>query len=211
VQAPADGRLTLSAANTYTGATTVNGGTLLINGSTSTSSAVSVSSGATLGGSGTVGGAITVNNGATLSPGNSAGQFTVSTSLALAATSNTLMELGGTTLGTLYDNVTIDVAGALTYGGNLNIVNLGLYDMDAASFSYDLFSLGATTTGDFASVTVNSILLSNSGGLWTGSNGGVDYSFAQSTGDLTVSVIPEPRAALLGGLGLLVLLRRRRA
>ena len=41
-------------------------------------------------------------------------------------------------------------------------------------------------------------------------NGDVDYSFAQSTGDLTITVIPEPAAALLG-LGLLTLLRRRRA
>jgi hypothetical protein len=57
---------------------------------------------------------------------------------------------------------------------------------------------------------VNSIGLSNSGGLWTGINGDVSYSFAQSTGDLTVTVIPEPSAALLGGIGLLMLLRRRR-
>jgi autotransporter-associated beta strand protein len=190
---------------------TVTGGKLLVNGTMNVTTTVGVSSGATLGGSGTVGGAITVNNGGTLSPGNSAGQFNVSTSLALAATSNTFMELGGTTLGTGFDNVTIDVAGALTYGGNLSVVNLGLYDMDAASFTYDLFSLGATTGGSFASVTVNSILLSNSGGLWTGINGDVNYSFAQSTGDLTVTVIPEPAAALLGGLGVLALLRRRRA
>ena len=68
-----------------------------------------------------------------------------------------------------------------------------------------------TTTGDFATVTVNSIGLTNSGGLWTGTNGDVSYSFAQSTGDLTITAVPEPAAALLGGLGLLTLLRRRRA
>jgi autotransporter-associated beta strand protein len=189
----------------------VSGGKLLINGTYNVTTTVGVASGATLGGSGTVGGAITVNNGGTLAPGNSAGQFTVGNSLALAATSNTVMELGGTTLGTGYDNVTINILGVLTYGGNLNVVNFGVYDMDAASFTYDLFSLGATTSGSFASVTVNSVLLSNSGGLWTGSNGDVDYSFAQSTGDLTITAIPEPAAALLGGLGLLTLLRRRRA
>ncbi len=189
----------------------VAGGKLLVNGTMNVTTTVTVASGATLGGSGTVGGAITVNNGGTLSPGNSAGQFNVSTSLALAATSNTFMELGGTTLGTTYDNITIDVAGAMAYGGNLNVANLGLYDMDLTSFTYDLFDLNSVTpTGDFASVTVNSIGLSNSGGLWTGANGGVTYSFAQSTGDLTITAVPEPRAALLGGLGLLALLRRRR-
>jgi len=47
-----------------------------------------------------------------------------------------------------------------------------------------------------------------SSGVWTGSANSVIYEFDQGTGLLTV--IPEPRAALLGSIGLLMLLRRRR-
>ncbi len=47
-------------------------------------------------------------------------------------------------------------------------------------------------------------------GLWTGNNGAVTYSFDQSLGDLTVTAIPEPGASLLGLVGALLLLRRRK-
>ncbi len=208
------GRLDKDGAGTWTiggtttaNSTTVKAGTLIINGILDVTTTVTVDSGATLGGSATINGAITVNG--TLSVGNSPGQMIVNDSLTLGATSNTLMELGGTTLGVSFDNITLDAAAALVYGGNLIVENFGAHDMDAAGFTYELFTLnGVTPTGDFATVTVNSILLDNSGGVWTGSNGGVDYVFNQTSGSL--SVIPEPSAALLAGLGMLGLLRRRR-
>lgn len=212
---------TLEGNNTYTGTTTISGGTLLINGDSSAATgAVTVSgNGTTLGGDGIIGGAVTFTTGTSfLSPGNSPGQLTMP-SLALGASTTTTMELGGTTLGTLYDNITINMDGALGYAGFLDVVNFGAFDMDVGSFTYDLFSFSGTTspTGNFGSVTVNSIGLTNDGfGVWTASNGpSVDYTFTQSTGDLIVSVVPEPGtlALLAAGslLGLGILRRRRKA
>ncbi|HSH15481.1 MAG TPA: autotransporter-associated beta strand repeat-containing protein, partial [Verrucomicrobiae bacterium] len=212
-----DGTLVLNGDNIYKGNTTVNAGSLIINGNSSTATgSVSVASGATLGGSGTIGGAITIIDGGTLSPGTSPGQLNVASldlGGAAATFTNTFMELGGTTLGTEYDNISLAGAGALVYGGNLIVENFGVYDMDSASFTYDLFSLnGVTPTDSFNTVTVNSISLNNNLGVWTGANGGVSYTFDQAIGDLTVNAIPEPNAAaLLGSLGALLLLRRRRA
>ena len=190
----------------------VQGGTLALDGGAAdVGNTFRVRNSATLTGSGSFGGNITTENSAILAPGSSisTGQMTILTSLGLGASTTTQMELGGTTLGTSYDNITLDVAAALVYGGNLIVDNFGAFDMDAVGFTYDLFTLnGVTPTGDFDSVTVNGVSLINGGGTWTGSNGGVDYVFSQALGDL--SVIPEPSAALLGGLGALLLLRRRR-
>lgn len=197
------GTLTLAGNNTYTGTTTVSAGTLVINGSISTG-VVTVESGATLMGSGTIGGATTIEAGATLSPGNSPGLLTVDNALTLEGT--TLMELGGWVSGTQYDS--INVSGLLTYGGALNIISYNSYNL-AQVASYNLFSIGGSTAGTFDSVTIGSLSLTENAGVWSAVDGGLTYTFSQASGQLTV--IPEPAAALLGGIGLLVLLRRRRA
>jgi autotransporter-associated beta strand protein len=193
----------LTAANTYTGSTTVTTGTLVINGSVSTG-LVAVKTGATLKGLGTIGGATTIEAGGTLSPGLSPGLLTINDTLTLAG--STLMEIGGQTLGTGYDSVA--VSGLLTYGGALNIISVNAYDL-AQNASYTLFGLAAGETGTFSSVSVGGLPLLGNSGIWTADNGGLTYTFTESTGQL--AVIPEPRAALLGGLGLLILLRRRRS
>jgi autotransporter-associated beta strand protein len=208
---------TLSGTNTYTGATNVNAGTLLINGNNSAATgAVSVAAGATLGGNGIIGGAVTFTGASFLSPGNSPGQLTMP-SLSLAAATTTTMELGGTTLGTLYDNITINADGTLGYNGFLDIVNFGAFDMDTVvgTTVYDLFSFSGTTvpSGIFSTVTVNGNNLSESGGVWTGSNGGdASYEFTQSTGNLIITVVPEPATLALLGVGVAFLgfrLRKR--
>jgi MYXO-CTERM domain-containing protein len=69
-------------------------------------------------------------------------------------------------------------------------------------------------TGAFTQFTANNIAAANIGQtlfLRFESNAGLDEYAAVDDVTLTVSPIPEPSAALLGGLGLLALLRRRRS
>lgn len=199
------GTLALNGTSTYTGATNVNNGTLLINGSTSTSSAVAVASGATLGGTGTVGGHTTVSG--FLAPGNSPGTLSFGNNLTLESSATTTIELAGNlgVAGTDFDFV--DVSGTLTWGGELDIISFGGYNIDQAA-TYNLFD-ASSFAGDFNSVSVGGTGLSLLADSWTGTSGLYSYEFDQTNGLLTV--IPEPSAALLGGLGLLALLRRRRA
>jgi hypothetical protein len=102
--------------NVTAAATVLNDGTILANGTWT--SPVTVNSGATLGGTGTVG-ALTVASNGTVAPGNSPGILN-SGDVALNSGSNFNVELNGTTVGTLYDQV--NVTGNVTIdGGNLNV------------------------------------------------------------------------------------------
>jgi autotransporter-associated beta strand protein len=202
----------LSGANTYTGATNVNGGTLIINGSTSTS-IVTVGASGTLGGSGTVGGATTVNG--TFSPGQSPGTMEFENTLTLVG--STIMEIdgnsgAGVTGGHDFVNLTgAGGAGVLTYGGTMTI-DIGTM-FGVGSYSWNLFDF-ASESGTFTSITLadqySGSLTDAGGGNWGLTSGNQTWSFTESTGFLDLTVIPEPGAALLGGLGLLALLRRRR-
>ncbi len=212
-----DGILALSGDNTgFAAAISVTAGTLLVNNTTGTgtgSGTVTVGALGTLGGSGTIAGAVTVDG--ALKPGNSPGLLTVG-SLDLNASASTTLEINGTNRGALTDgydalNVTpagsIDLAGALIFEfGNLAAFTNGT--------DFDLFSFDTTSTGDFAGVTSTGFYAGTWGktsDIWSLDSGGQTLNFSEVTGNLSlVAAIPEPRAALLGGLGLLMLLRRRR-
>jgi hypothetical protein len=190
------------------GTGTETGNQLVVNGSI-TVTTLTVSTGNTLSGSGTVNGAATVSG--NLNPGSSPGLLTFGNSLALANTTVTTMEIDGTTLGVGFD--AIDVGTSLTYDGALSLVlgatfgsgsyTFNLFDFTSQSGSLDSIALTGNYTGS----------LTNTLGVWstTTNSGNETWTFTQSTGDLSLIVVPEPRAGLLGGLGLLMLLRRRRS
>lgn len=211
---------TLSGTNTYTGSTVITGGTLVLGatGSIDETSGVSLgTSGAfdvssktggytvnNLTGSGNVVGALTVST--EIAIGNSPGTVNFSDDLTLGAGSTYTYELigGGTEadLGNISGNLII------SNGAILDLVQLGTY---SANDKFTLFAYTGTVTGTFARLDDDSVFTALDG-AWkinyddttAGLNGGVGTSF------VTVTAIPEPASALLGGIGMLFLFRRRR-
>lgn len=203
-----------AAAHTYTGATTVSAGKLVVNGNISTSSLTTVASGATIGGSGTVG-ALTISTGGFINPGNSPGILTVDGAYIQNGQFN--LEIDGLTAGNgagFHDQVVVN--GTVTLGASsiLNIESFAGFtpvngtllfillnnDSDAVSGTFSGLAQGATV-GSYLGYDWRISYEANSlGSTFTGGN---DIA-------LQAYVIPEPKAALLGAIGVLLLFRRRR-
>ncbi|HEY3762035.1 MAG TPA: polysaccharide lyase family protein [Verrucomicrobiae bacterium] len=144
------GTLILTGANTYSGSTTVSGGILMANSSAGSATgigAVSVNSGGILGGIGIVSGAVTVNSGGGFAPGNPFGTLTLSNSLMLASGSTTYVQVQHLPR----TNSAVQILGALTEGGTLNVTNNG--GNFAAGDSFKLFN-AASFSGAFAGFTL---------------------------------------------------------
>lgn len=194
--------------------TATSAGLLTNNGTVS--SAIEIQNGGTLKGSGTFNGAVTIDSGGTLSPGNSPGVATFSSSLTLNGT--TQMEINGTSRGTTYDAV--NVAGALTYGGTLNLV---FGSTVTAGQTYNLFNAANGTSapavaGEFSLISLSgsgySGTLTENSGIWTATEGGLEFTFTDGTGELTttLSAVPEPStySLIFGGVALGTAVYRRR-
>lgn len=209
----------LTGENTFTGETVVKAGTLKINSSTSIASSSEIVVG-DLGSSGAVldvtAAGLTVGStqllsgeGKVLATGQSvlasgtisAGDSSVGTlsidggTLDLTATSKFVFALGTTSdLVTLLNSATL----------NLGSGTLGLTDFtftNAGGFGGGVYTLisGASSFSGFLD-----------GGDLTGSVNGLSSTLSMSGNNLILTAVPEPGAALIGGLGLLSLLRRRR-
>ena len=218
------GNLTLSGINTYSGITSVSEGKLTIAsaGSINTTSGVSIGTGefnynsnttltqnvsfsgvgGTLSGSGTIGTFVYITESNTLSIGNSPGTMNFDDDLTIDGTYS--YELVGGTSSADLGNVT----GNLTLGGTLDIVQLGTYTIGD---KFTLLSYGGSLTGIFTGLVDEAIFIT-AGNFWminyndttAGLNGGTQAKF------ITITAIPEPSAAALLGLGIVVLLTRRR-
>ena len=206
------GTLTLTNTNTYTGATNVNsGGTLIVNGSVSTSIQTTVASGATLGGTGMVG-ALTIETGGTHAPGNSPGIQPVGNYI---QNGTLAIEINGLTAGTQHDRV--DVTGTVNItGSTLSLTSTGY---TAANSDLIFILLNDGLASDTITGTFTGLVDGASVGMIGGKEFKISY-FANGdsagspsfTGgnDIALMAIPEPRAALLGAISLIALLRRRR-
>lgn len=203
------GLLALNGAGTYTGATTVASGTLLVNGALA-SSGVTVNSLAVLGGTGTFANGATING--TLSPGNTLGLITLG-SLTLNASSTTLIEVTSAgTRGIDYDAIDVTGAGGLTYGGTMSLAFGGSALPDNTVLT--VFGFTGTPSSSFAGISSTGYYAgtwsSLGGGDWQIASGSQTATFSQSAG--TITIVPEPTScvALVAGIGLGILVLRRR-
>ena len=226
------GKTTLKGSHTYTGATHIAGGTLALAADASIANTSEISLGTTgtfdvsaktggyevktLIGSGNVIGDLSVST--RLAIGNSPGTTHFSSDLIIGAeatyeydvTSGPSPGLNSADLGDVAGNLTIST------GAILDLVQLGTYTVGN---KFTLFAYDGTLSGTFrntSSTTLNDgDTFVDAGGNWQifyadstpGANGG------ESTTNryVTITAIPEPNlAALLGSLGVLGLLRRRR-
>ena len=196
--------LELLGTNTYTGETTVAAGKLVVNGNISTSTLTTVNSGASLGGSGTVGAAAISGS---LAPGNSIGTITATGNVTWNANDAWVFELGSaaSSLALASSGSSIQDLLNITGAGNALLKGTG------SVFTFDFAGTGTTGWYKVVDYTGTSTF-SNSDFAATGLTGTLTGTFTvdSATSAIYLNVVPEPATTLLGGLGALALLRRRR-
>ncbi|RYD19855.1 MAG: hypothetical protein EOP88_17390 [Verrucomicrobiaceae bacterium] len=168
------------------GTGTVSGGALLINGTWNTG--LTANSGGTIGGTGTISGAVTVNAGGKLAPGASIESLGVGSA-----------NIAGT-LVTEYDG---------TGSGTIDLLSVtGLLDIANATVDFNMFGTALDDASYiFASYgSLNGAAFANVVDLPSGYE--INYAFGGN--NIALVAVPEPAAALLGTIGALALLRRRR-
>jgi len=210
-----------------------NSSTIIVGASTtfdvSAVSGFTLGSGQTLSGSGTVTGAMTVTG--TLSPGNSPGILPTGSLIWSNGGNYNFQMLDATGLaGTGFDQIqvtgTLDLTGLTTNGFGINLWSLSSTGPDVSGNALNfnnaidqswiiLATSGGISGFDAADFKVN--VGANNGTSGFSNSLAVGGAFSVSLADsgtdivLKYTVVPEPNvAALLGGLGVLMLLRRRR-
>lgn len=201
------GTLELSGANIYTGNTIVQQGQLVVNGSIANATTTTVQDGATISGSGSLG-SLTVNAGGSVNPGNSPGVLTVNGAYNQAGT--LVAEITGLTAGTQHDQLIVN--GSVNLSGELNVQFSGLtsYALNDTIFLI-LNDESDAVSGTFFGLNQGDVAATYGGWDWVISyNANSNTSSFSGGNDVALRAIPEPSAALLGGLSALALLRRRR-
>lgn len=221
------GTVTISSDNSsggYTGATSVSAGVLAVNGALANTT-TTISGTGTLQGSGSIAGAVSISSGGALAPGNSieslgvgALSFATGSTYAYEFQTNLVGGSPNTSADLTFSSGTLDIASgsfltladlststALTLGTKLTLISyFGGWTSD------ELFTYNAATLADGGTFTLGANTWEFN---YNDSIDGINYTgnYGSSTHFVTMTVIPEPNvAALLGGLGALALLRRRR-
>ena len=212
--------------NTSSGVT-INGGTFRYNSSTHLSPAVTFTSGTVAGTNwnGTLAG-LTVGTGQTISPGNSPGTATTA-SQTWTTGGSYLWEINNAT-GTAgvdpgWDLVngtgTLDISATNVSPFNILVTSLTLANAGGLATNFNDATSYNWLIADFNSVTnfVADKFFVNTSGFTNTFTGTFDVALGGGAlpGDssqiyLTYTAVPEPGSALLGALGMLALLRRRR-
>ncbi len=216
------GTNTLSATSTFTGSTTVNDGKLLITGSLANTSGVTVNDGATLGGNGSIAGPVTLNSGATISAGEgidslTTGSNTWNSGSALIFQFSTDGSSGsaGSEWDSLGINGDLNLSG-VTSGDPFTIALVSMSDATNSGLlgtwdanSNATWSGIVATTGSITGFASDKFLVDTTNFQNT-FNGNFTVVANGSNLDLVYTAVPEPKAMLIGSLGLIMLLRRRR-
>jgi len=204
------GTMVLSGAgSSFTGPTVVNAGTLLVTGTLFATSPANVVGG-TLGGTGTMG-PINVSSGATVAPGVGGPGLLTANGLTMVGGAVLNMELNATTPATGYDQLSVvgavDVTGAtLSLGGTYNTGGNSLFfillndGLDGVAGTFNGLAEGGHVLSTAGQDFVITYQANGEGSSFTGGN------------DIALMAVPEPAAGLafLGGLGALLMRRRRR-
>jgi len=211
--------------NDSSGITVASGAHFKYNSSTALTTSLTLNAGSTLSGSGTIARDLGLNStDQILAPGNSPGIQT------LAATQNwssftyewETNNFTGTTAGTDFDQIAItgdlNLTGTTASSYTLDILSLtssnaagGVPSFEEINRTWNIITTTGSITGFNASYwTLNTAGFTSSAawqGTWSlGLNGTSDTLVL----NYSAYVIPEPKAALLGGIGLLLILRLRR-
>jgi autotransporter-associated beta strand protein len=138
------------------------------------------------------------------------GQNTYTGNTTVSAGTLTLADSSMTTFSIGDNNVNNAILGT----GTINLDGMFFFDLTSASTNagdfWNIVAVGSLNESYGSTFNVDSTLgaFTEDAGVWSLTDNGLTWEFSQDTGILTV--IPEPVTALLGGLGLLTLLRRRR-